>query len=159
MNPDENEVQERLKNFWMPYHEQIYAELEALKHRFGHAVLLDAHSILSKVPRLFDGTLPDLNLGSFKGASADPGLVSASMAALGVDPDFSLVLDGRFKGGYITRNYGRPDNGIHALQLEMAQSAYMVEEPPAYHEERAGKLIPVLQNLVDTLINWTPTSE
>jgi len=159
MQPDKEEVQERLQQFWMPYHEKLCTELEAVKQRFGHAVLLDAHSILSEVPRLFNGMLPDLNLGSFKGASADPGLVSASMLALGIDPHFSLVLDGRFQGGYITRNYGCPGNGIHALQLEMAQSAYMVETPPAFHDKRAGRLLPVLQNLVDTLINWTPVDE
>jgi len=159
MEPDEDEARERLKQYWMPYHEKLRCELAELKHRFGYAVLLDAHSILSEVPRLFDGTLQDLNLGSFQGASADPGLVSASMAALGTDPHFSLVLNGRFKGGYITRNYGCPGNGIHALQLEMAQFTYMVEEPPTYDERRAGKLVPVLQNLVDTLIKWTPTGE
>ncbi len=159
MEPEKDEVRKRLKQYWMPYHEKLYSELTELKHRFGHAVLLDAHSILSEVPRLFDGTLPDLNLGSFQGDSADPGLVSACMAALGADPHFSLVLNGRFKGGYITRNYGCPGNGIHALQLEMAQSTYMVEEPPTYDKSRAGKLVPVLQNLVNTLINWTPTGD
>lgn len=159
LQPDRKEAQERLRQYWKPYHEKLSTELKALKYRFGHAVLLDAHSILSKVPGLFDGTLPDLNLGSFQGASADPGLVSACMAVLGADPHFSLVLDGRFKGGYITRNYGSPGNGIHALQLEMAQSTYMVEEPPAYNEKRAEKLMPVLQNFVDTLIKWTPAGE
>ena len=159
MEPDIDEASKRLKQYWMPYHQKLHSELAELKHRFGHAVLLDAHSILSEVPRLFDGTLPDLNLGSFQGDSADPGLVSACMAALGADPHFSLVLNGHFKGGYITRNYGCPGNGIHALQLEMAQSTYMVEEPPTYDKSRAGKLVPVLQNLVNTLINWTPTGD
>ena len=159
MNPGRDEGRQRLKQYWMPYHEKLRSELVELKHRFGHAVLLDAHSILSEVPRLFDGTLHDLNLGSFQGASADPGLVSACTTALGTDPQFSLVLNGRFKGGYITRNYGCPANSIHALQLEMAQSTYMIEAPPTYDERRAGKLVPVLQNFVDTLINWTPTGE
>lgn len=154
--PAKKELQERLQQFWMPYHKKLGTELETLKHRFGHAVLLDAHSILSKVPRLFSGRLPDLNLGSFGGASADPGLVSVSMVALQADPYYSLVLDGRFQGGYTTRNYGCPVKGIHALQLEMAQSAYMQEIPPEYHEKRTQRLIPVLQGLVDTLIHWTP---
>lgn len=159
MQPGEDEAPRRLRRFWMPYHELLSAELQVLKQRFGHAVLLDAHSISSKVPMLFDGRLPDLNLGSYGGASADSGLVAESMAALGVEPSFSLVLNGRFQGGYITRNYGCPHHGIHALQLEMAQSAYMCEQPPAYDEARAGRLLPVLQGLIDTLIKWSPADE
>lgn len=157
--PDRDETQHRLQQFWLPYHQKLATELVALKQRFGHVVLLDAHSILSEVPRLFDGTLPDLNLGSNQGVSADPGLVSVSMDALGSDPHFSLVLNGRFRGGYITRNYGCPDSGVHALQLEMAQSVYMVEEPPAYHAQRAARLLPVLQNLVETMMKWKPADE
>ena len=112
---------------------------------------------------LFDGRLPDLNLGSYRGASAATGLVSESMTALGANPGFSLVLDGRFKGGYITRNYGRPQTGIHALQLEIAQSAYMFEQQyphdeGAYDEKHAEQLLPVLQGLVDTLIKWPPVN-
>lgn len=157
--PDEDEARERLRRFWMPYHKQLSAELQDLKQRFGYAILLDAHSILSKVPMLFDGTLPDLNLGSYRGASADHGLVSESMAALRLDPGFSLVLDGRFQGGYITRNYGCPRDGVHALQLEIAQSAYMRERSPAYDEGRAGRLLPVLQGLTDTLVRWSPADD
>jgi len=157
--PDEEEAPKRLQRYWMPYHQQLRSELQDLKQRFGHTILLDAHSILSEVPMLFDGTLPDLNLGSHRGASADPGLVSESMAALGADPGFSLVLDGRFQGGYITRNYGCPYDGVHALQLEIAQSAYMCEQPPAYDEGCAGQLLPVLQGLIDTLVRWSPADD
>jgi len=156
MQPDKDEKQERLQQFWKPYHEKLGAELTALKHRFGHAVVLDAHSILSRVPSLFDGRLPDLNLGSYRGASADPGLISASVAALKEATNFSVILDGRFQGGYITRNYGCPDSAIHALQLEMAQSTYMSEETPCFDSKRAAGLSKVLQNLVDTLIRWAP---
>jgi len=157
--PGKDEAPERLQRFWMPYHKQLGTELQDLKQRFGHAVLLDAHSILSEVPMLFDGTLPDLNLGSYRGASADPGLVSESMVALGADPGFSLVLDGRFQGGYITRNYGCPHDGVHALQLEIAQSAYMRERSPAYDEGCSGQLLPVLQGLIDTLVRWSPADD
>jgi len=155
MRPDEDEARERLQRYWQPYHDKLATELDEIRHQFGHAVLLDAHSILSRVPALFEGTLPDLNLGSFQGASANQGLVTASMAALEIDPHYSTVLDGRFQGGYITRNYGSPDNAVHALQLEMAQSIYM-NEPHAYDDRRALRLLPVLQGLVDTLIRWTP---
>lgn len=159
MEPDKEETSRRLQQFWLPYHQQIDTELQKLKERFGYAVLLDAHSIISEVPMLFAGTLPDLNLGSFQGASADPGLVSECMLALSADAGFSTVLDGRFKGGYITRNYGCPENGMHALQLEIAQSAYMREpssgiDAAGYDEVFAGRLIAVLQGLIETLIKW-----
>lgn len=161
VQPLDGEIADRLHKFWMPYHQQLESELQNLKRRYGHAILLDAHSIISKVPMLFDGTLPDLNLGSFAGASADPGLISESMIALSKEPGFSLVLDGRFRGGYTTRNYGVPQDGIHALQLEIAQSAYMPEQQQAlndrnYDEKPARKLLPVLQGLVDTLTAWLP---
>jgi len=154
--PADDEAQKRLKQVWMPYHARLGKELQALKLRFGHAVLLDAHSILNVVPLLFDGVLPDLNLGSFRGASAAAGLVSESLAALAIDPAFSLVLDGRFQGGYITRNYGRPRAGIHGLQLELAQSTYMCQATTVYDKRRADKLLPVLKGLIDTLIHWSP---
>jgi len=154
--PDEGEIQKQIQQYWMPYHAQLRTELQALKQRFGHAVLLDAHSILGEIPMLFAGKLPDLNLGSYRGASADAGLISASMTVLGADPGYSLILDGRFQGGYITRNYGHPHLGIHALQLEIAQAAYMYEQPPAYNAGRSGRLLPVLQGLIDTLIEWSP---
>jgi N-formylglutamate amidohydrolase len=154
--PGVNVVRQRLQHYWQPYHDKLATELKEIRRQFGHAVLLDAHSILSKVPSLFEGTLPDLNLGSFKSASAAPGLVAASMAALQVDPCYSTVLDGRFQGGYITRHYGSPDKEVHALQLEMAQSTYMDEKTGSYDERRAQRLIPVLQGLVDALIRWTP---
>ena len=156
MRPGADEAGERLQQYWQPYHAKLTTELDEIRHQFGHVVLLDAHSILSKVPGLFEGTLPDLNLGSYRGASARQGLISASMAALEIDSYYSSVLDGRFQGGYITRHYGAPDHAVHALQLEMAQSTYM-NESRSYDDRRALQLLPVLQGLVDTLIRWTPT--
>ncbi len=156
MQPDEAEMVMRLQQYWQPYHQQLNIELQAIQQKFGYVVLLDAHSIVSQAPKLFDGTLPDLNLGSNKGSSADPGLVSGCMAALAANPDYSLVLDGRFQGGYITRHYGCPQMGIHALQLEISQSTYMSGHPPAYAASRSTQLQVVLRGLVDTLINWSP---
>ena len=155
MRPGEDEAGERLRRYWQPYHAKLATELDRVRHQFGHAVLLDAHSILSKVPALFEGTLPDLNLGSYQGGSAGQGLITASMAALEIDPYYSTVLDARFQGGYITRHYGTPENAVHALQLEMAQSTYM-NESHAFDDRLALRLLPVLQGLVDTLIRWTP---
>jgi len=153
--PASAEVQSRKKDYWMPYHEAISLELDRIRKCHGHAVLLDAHSIRQQQPLLFSGSLPDLNLGSHGGRSAAASLVESAKFAL-QHPDYSMILDGRFKGGYITRHYGQPKADIHALQLEMSQSVYMHEKPPKYRESRAQRIIPVLKNLVDSLMNWKP---
>jgi len=154
--PDKVEVRLRKEQFWQPYHDKIQMELQQIQQRHGFAILLDAHSIRSRVPLLFDGRLPDLNLGSYRGASADPGLVSGAAKALCSNPKYSFVLDGRFQGGYITRHYGQPSKGIHALQLEMVQDVYMREFPPEFDEMRAEKIQPVLRELLDSLLMWSP---
>lgn len=154
--PDAEDVAGRVDTHWRPYHEVLGATLEQLRERHGHAVLLDAHSIRSRVPRLFSGRLPDLNLGTWDGRSADPALAAAAWSALGQDEGFTRVRDGRFKGGHTTRHYGQPVQGIHALQLEMAQAAYMSEEPPVWHGERAARVQPVLQALLNALLDWRP---
>ena len=157
LQPDGQEERRRLHQYWQPYHEQLCSSLEEIKHRHGFAILLDAHSILSKVPMLFEGILPDLNLGTYRGASADTNLIAACFSVLDMNTEYSSVLDGRFQGGYITRHYGQPDTGIHALQLEMAQHVYMSEQPPVYDPKLAGQVSVLLRALVDTLIQWTPT--
>jgi len=156
LQPDEQEEQLRLRDFWQPYHEQLRSSLAAIKRRHGFAILLDAHSILSEVPLLFEGILPDLNLGTHSGASADTDLISACFSVLDANSKYSSVLDGRFQGGYITRYYGQPNAGIHALQLEMAQHAYMSEQPPKYDSKLAGQVSVVLRELVSTLTQWSP---
>lgn len=153
---DSEETAQRRQRFWQPYHDTLQAELQALKQKYGFAILLDAHSIRSEVPALFDGTLPDLNLGSNGGSSADSGLVSLCMSALSINPEYSLVLDGRFRGGYITRHYGQPASGIHALQLEMAQSVYMCKQQVGFDQTRSANIQPVLQGMIETLLNWSP---
>ncbi len=153
--PDTQEIARRVKNYWNPYHQCLQEELKRIRHLHGHAVLLDAHSIRSKLPLLFDGKLPDLNLGSNGGKSAADFLLVSARLALD-DPSFSLVVDGRFKGGYITRHYGAPHDGIHALQLEMAQSVYMQEDPPKWNAAIARPVQCVLQKLVQALMQWKP---
>jgi N-formylglutamate amidohydrolase len=155
--PGKTEPAQRKAQYWQPYHEKLATELLQIRERFGYAILLDAHSIRSVVPRLFDGRLPDLNLGSNSGASADPGLVAASIEVLGGDSCYSAVLDGRFKGGYITRNFGMPGEKFHALQLEMAQTCYMHEQPPTYDQAKAARVQAVLCSFVDTLLEWSPS--
>jgi N-formylglutamate deformylase len=154
--PDPDGVLSRRTRWWQPYHDALGAELRAIRARHGHAILLDAHSIRSRIPWLFEGKLPDFNLGTADGTSCSASLRAAATAAL-TTPDFTLAVDGRFKGGYITRHYGRPVEGVHALQLEMCQSAYMDEAPPfAFDAARAARLLPHLRRLVDTLLAWTP---
>jgi N-formylglutamate deformylase len=153
--PDSAEIAERRIAYWQPYHDRLAAELARLKSTFGIAVLWDGHSILSHVPRFFDGRLPDLNLGSAKGASAAPELVAQVMGILGKADGFSSILNGRFTGGYITRHYGRPGDGIHALQLEMAEAAYLDErEPSRYDPARAARLKSLLRETIETVTAW-----
>lgn len=153
--PEQAEVDARIATFWRPYHDRLAAEIARVRTRHGACVLLDAHSIRSQVPRFFAGTLPDLNLGTRDGASADAGLIRAAMDVLEAAPGFSSVCDGRFRGGYITRQYGRPDTGVHALQLEMAQRVYMDEAPPyGYREDLAERIRPTLRRLLETAIAW-----
>lgn len=151
------EMAERRQLYWQPYHDRLAAELAAIKARHGFVVLLDGHSIPSMVPRFFEGRLPDLNLGTNDGQSCAPPLAAAAYAALSADARFSHVHNGRFKGGYITRHYGRPADGMHALQLELAEASYMDEAVPnPYDPARAAALIGVLRGLVDALLRWRP---
>ena len=155
--PDAAEVAERIARYWTPYHDAITAEMTRLREQFGHAVLFDAYSIRSVVPRLFEGRLPDLNVGTNVGRSLDPALgdrLVAVCADAGVD-GFTHVRDGRFKGGHITRHFGRPDEGWDAVQLEMAQATYMIEEPPfAFDEKRAALIRPHLRRFVEVMLDW-----
>jgi N-formylglutamate amidohydrolase len=152
--PDAAEIAERVERDWRPYHDTIEAELAKLKAKFGVAVLWDGHSIPSRVPRFFDGQLPDLNLGSASGASADPSLTETARAALD-GPGMTLVVNGRFKGGYITRRYGRPAENVHALQLEKAQIAYMDEAPPyPWSMSRAAPMLARVERTLRALVAW-----
>jgi len=154
--PNPEEKAERIDRFWRPYHEALTAELERLREAHGFALLLDAHSIRSRVPSLFEGQLPDLNLGSNDGASAAADLVAVALAELASARRWSSVLDGRFKGGYITRHYGRPEHAVHALQLEMAQCVYMQEAPPGASARSMRAVREWLTRLLRRLAAWRP---
>jgi len=144
-----------LQNIWHSYHQKIAFELERIKNRHGYAILLDAHSIAPVVPGLFEGVLPDFNLGSYDGRSAAPGLITTAYASLD-SPAFSRVLDGRFKGGAITRGFGRPDQSIHALQLELSQATYLqaADTWPQLDVLKTAKLRQVLEKLLVSLLEW-----
>ncbi|HET9976509.1 MAG TPA: N-formylglutamate deformylase, partial [Burkholderiaceae bacterium] len=146
--PDAAEIARRVAGYWQPYHDALGAELARVKAAHGHAVLFDAHSIKSELPWLFDGTLPHLNLGTAEGRSCAPSLRAALATLLAAQDRYSHVVDGRFKGGHITRAYGRPSEGVHAVQLEMCWRTYMDEDPPRWNETRAAAVTPLLRTLV-----------
>jgi N-formylglutamate deformylase len=145
--PDDAEVADRVEKFWKPYHGALQAELDRLKAIHGQVLLWEAHSIASVLPRLFEGQLPDLNIGTFGGASAAPSVHDAVVKAAEASP-FTTVVNGRFKGGHITRHFGQPSQGVHAVQLEMTQVLYMDEETFAYVPAVADKVKPTLQAMV-----------
>jgi len=144
-----------LAEAWIPYHARLAAELERIRREYGHALLFDAHSIASEIPRLFDGRLPDFNIGTADGHSADPQLTERLAGVVRAARDYTLAVNGRFKGGYITRHYGGPERGIHAVQLELAQRTYMRESAPYdYLPPRAEEVRPVLRDFVSTMLAW-----
>jgi N-formylglutamate deformylase len=146
------DTEERTEKYWQPYHDRIAAELKRIKETHGRAMLWDAHSIKSHVPEFFDGRLPDLNLGTGNGISAGHDRVEKLDAIISRSA-YSSALNGRFKGGYITRHYGDPKNNIHAVQLEISQITYMDEAPHIkFQEARANQLRPLLRTLIETMI-------
>ena len=158
--PTRAEIADRLRTFWQPYHDKLAALTRELVQRHGYCVLWDAHSIHSTVPALFDGRLPDLNVGTADGRSCSPALQDRVAAALGAQKQFSFVVNGRFKGGYITRHYGNPAARIDAVQLEIAQSAYLEEaRTPAYDAARARPLNSLLRHLLQSVVTRTHALE
>lgn len=147
--PSPEERRRRLEACWRPYHGALQGELDRIRAQHGFALLWDAHSIRSEIPWLFDGVLPDLNIGTAGGASAHPRIAEAVAQAAARHAGISHVVNGRFKGGYITRHYGQPDRHVHAVQLEMCQSLYMQEQPPyGYRDELARRVQPVLAEMM-----------
>ncbi|MGH8158275.1 MAG: N-formylglutamate deformylase [Rhodanobacter sp.] len=147
--PDAEEVQQRINEYWKPYHQAISQELARLCVEHGRAVLWEGHSIRSRVPMLFDGQLPDFNLGTASGASCAEPLQVQLQACLESQSRFSFAVNGRFKGGYITRHFGAPAAGVQAVQLELAQHNYMDEESFGYDEVRAV----AVQKLIERLLS------
>ena len=147
--PSQHEIAARLQRYWQPYHQRLAALIAERVARHGHCLLWDAHSIHSTVPGLFDGRLPDLNLGTADGRSCSSALLARLVDALRAQQQFSFVVNGRFKGGYITRHYGQPDAGVEAMQLEIAQAAYLAEaRRPSYDAALARPLQSVLRRML-----------
>ena len=154
--PDAAEVERRRTHYWQPYHDALRNALQAARERHGYALLWDGHSIRSQIPWLFDGKLPDLNLGTASGVSCAADLRERLAQRMQASA-FTHATDGRFKGGYITRHYGKPEQRIHAVQMEMCQSLYMQEVPPfAYLPASAANVQPLLRQMLETMLDWKP---
>lgn len=156
--PDATETARRLHRYWHPYHAALQAELARIKSLHGYALLWDAHSIRSVIPHLFDGELPVFNFGTASGAACAPGVGEDLLAlAQQLAPHSPAVLNGRFKGGYITRHYGQPAQQVYAIQLELAQRSYMQEQSPyALQAALAEEVRPVLAQLVRRFMAFRP---
>lgn len=158
--PDEAEIARRIETYFRPYHDALAAEIARAKAEHGFCLLWDCHSIASQMPRLFPGTLPTLNLGTNSGASCAARIQTAAEAALAAS-GFSHVSNGRFKGGWITRHYGQPAEDIHAIQMEIALSAYLAEEAPPWRFDapRAAKLQDALCAIIEAALGAAATLE
>jgi N-formylglutamate deformylase len=151
-DPDEAETQARLDTWWRPYHQALSEALATAVERHGYALLWDAHSITGVVPRLFEGQLPDLNMGTADGKACGPAARAAAWAVC-EGSGFTAVLDGRFKGGFITRHYGRPALGIHAIQMELCKHTHLADDPPARLDgARCQRLRPVLRGAIEAAL-------
>jgi N-formylglutamate deformylase len=154
-SPNAAEIERRRVLYWQPYHDQLASELQRLRSGHKNVVLWDAHSIRSVVPRFFDGTLPALNFGTVDGVSCAVSLSDVVMECAKQDARYSHVLNGRFKGGYITRHYGAPANGVHAIQLEMTQNTYMRETfPYEFDPIPAAQIEPRLKQIIQKTIEF-----
>ena len=148
--PSRDEIAQRVQRYWRPYHDALAAEIARIKAAHRRVVLWEGHSIRSVVPFLFDGRLPDFNLGTANGASCSPGLQQRLTSVLEAQREYTFVVNGRFKGGYITRGYGDPANGIDAVQLEISQRIYSDEDSFAYDEATAVRVQAVIRELLQS---------
>lgn len=152
--PGHDETAARVEQYWRPYHQALATEIARMRDAHERIVLWEGHSIRAEVPMLFEGRLPDLNLGTADGSSCDPSLQASLAAQLDGQRRYTHVVNGRFKGGYITRAYGKPDDGVHAVQLELAQLNYMDEKTFAYAAAKAAELKEILHPLLRRCIEF-----
>jgi N-formylglutamate deformylase len=156
--PETGDVACRIETVWQPYHDKIKSEMASMVEQFGVAVMVEAHSIASVLPRLFPGTIPDFNLGTNRGASCDPALQAAIENVLESQSDYSHVVNARFVGGYNTRHYGRPSNHWHTVQIELSQATYLNEATLQWDDGKAKSVQPVLRNIIGAITQWLPST-
>lgn len=156
--PGEEEIRHRLETCHRPYHDALLGELQRVKQIHGFAILYDCHSIRSDIPFLFKGTLPDFNIGTSEGVTCDPEVQQIVLQECQAATEYSHILNGRFKGGWTTRAYGRPDDQVHTIQMELAQSTYLATEAPpwAYDPTKAARLRETLAKILKRLCDWRP---
>lgn len=153
--PGKQEIADRVEKYWRPYHDQLSIALSEIKSEFGIALLFEAHSIKSKVPRFFEGQLPDFNFGDFNHKSCSKNLIDKIIDwNLEDDSEYSKVVNGRFKGGYNTRAYGDPNSGIHAIQLELSQATYMDENLLRFNPRKAEQVRKPLNIMFDLFFDF-----
>jgi formiminoglutamase len=151
MQPNKADIAARIRAYHQPYHQALRAMLDDARAQYGFAILYDCHSIRADIPFLFEGVLPALNIGTFNGKSCAESIEKMALDSCAIS-GFSHVLNGRFKGGWTTRHYGDPQNNIHAIQMEIAQSAYMLSQAPwDYLPDQAKGLRAVLKTLLSRL--------
>jgi formiminoglutamase len=157
--PNDADIADRQGRFYAPYHAALSAEMARVRDLHGVAILYDCHSIRSQIPFLFEGTLPDLNIGTNGGMTCAPEIETTTHAICLRADGYSKVLNGRFQGGWTTRHYGRPSEGYHAIQMELAQSTYLSTEAPpwAFDRAKAAALRPVLSDILHALARLAPT--
>jgi N-formylglutamate amidohydrolase len=157
--PNDREIAQRRAAYWEPYHDGLQEELRRVRAAHGYALLLDAHSIWGRLPLLFEGELPDVNLGTNSGRSCDPEML-ASVLAVVAGSTYSHVVDGRFKGGYITRRYGSPAHEVHGLQIELNQRTYLIDgSRTSFDERKASTLRTTLRAVCEAMLAWGARAE
>jgi len=150
--PSLDEIEQRQRNYHQPYHDALREQLERIQQKHGYVILYDCHSIRSIVPYLFEGQLPDFNIGTNSGTTCAAAIEQAAERHCNAATGYRYVLNGRFKGGWTTRHYGQPQQGYHAIQMELAQCNYMREEEPwEYDLASAHKLRAILGGLLTEL--------
>jgi len=158
--PTDREVADRRERYFMPYHAALVTQIDRLRKKHGKVVLYDCHSIRSVIPHLFEGELPVFNIGTNSGKSCDEAL-AAKVAEVCAASPFSSIVNGRFKGGWITRTYGNPDLGVHAIQMELSCRGYMEEPsdpslpgvwPTPYEEARVAPMRESLKKVLEACL-------
>ncbi|WP_411029920.1 N-formylglutamate amidohydrolase [Spongiimicrobium sp. 3-5] len=155
--PDQEEKTRRLKAYYNPYYDKLMALLAERKKQFGHVLLWDAHSIRHRVSTIQETPFPDMILGNNDEKTASPLLINTALKGLR-SGNFKVSHNSPFKGGHITRYFGKPEENVHTLQLEMNKILYMDDNEITYNKTRAKQVQKVLKHTMETLIETMKTA-